>query len=145
MTPETLPIRLVCLAALLGPSAVARTVGNEPEAGVSLAVWQTAPLLQELPRPCIAWHHEGASLLVPRGALEALMTARPSRWESEEERQALMGRLCGGASASGGRPSWRNAAAEHCRVSGCAISVIAAASSSTTGRSSSTSPVEISP
>jgi len=64
MTRETLPIRLVCLAALL----------------------------------------------VPRGALEALRTARPSRWESEEERQALMGRLCCcGASASGGRPSWRNA------------------------------------
>lgn len=90
MTSEIRSIWMVCLAALLGTSAVAGTVENEPEAGVSLDIWRTAPLLQELPRPCMAWHHEGAVLLVPRGDLEALVTARPSRWESEEERQALI-------------------------------------------------------
>jgi hypothetical protein len=90
MKPEPFPILLALLAAVFGTAAAAGTVVNEPEAGVSLDVWHTAPLLQEPPRPCLAWHHQGAALLVPRGDLESLVTSRPSRWQSEKERQALI-------------------------------------------------------
>lgn len=95
------------LAVALAMTAAGPASGERPPAGQAVDVTREIVLQPQVAPPCIAVRASGASILVSRKRLEAMVAAKPRQWASESERLALIqgnraSALLGLAGAPGG-------------------------------------------
>lgn len=82
--------RVLVLAAIMSAPVPPFAQVVRPPAGQTLDRSFEVALASRIDRPCIAVRANGAAVLIARAPLDAAVAARPARWRTEAEREALI-------------------------------------------------------